>query len=116
MHERLFNRRKKLIYNVIFRLVTLVSIAVMLIFCIYLRKLHKFNNTTLIIIFAGIAIVYLIMCFLIIPRKFKLNIKIIVATIFIITDFILVFGIRKIDKKINNNINNNEVEYNDSNS
>ncbi len=115
MQEKIINRKKKLIYNIIFRLVTLVSIAVMVLFAIYLRKLDTLSNTLLIIIFVALGIIYLILSLLIVPRKFKISIKIIVATIFIILDFAFVFGIRKIDNKISKNIDNNIVENNDSN-
>ena len=114
MQQKLLNRKKKVIYNIIFRLVTLVSIAIMLLLCIYLRKLGTIPKLYLILIYCGIGIIYMILTFLIVPRKFKLNIKIIVATIFIIIDFISVFSIRKIDKKINV-IKNVEITNKDSN-
>ncbi len=114
MQQKLLNRKKKVIYNIIFRLVTLVSIAIMLLLCIYLRKLGTIPRLYLILIYCGIGIIYMILTFLIVPRKFKLNIKIIVATIFIIIDFISVFSIRKIDKKISV-IKNVEITNKDSN-
>ena len=114
MQQKLLNRKKKVIYNIIFRLVTLVSIAIMLLLCIYLRKLGTIPKLYLILIYCGICIIYMILTFLIVPRKFKLNIKIIVATIFIIIDFISVFSIRKIDKKISV-IKNVEITNKDSN-
>lgn len=114
MQQKLLNRKKKVIYNIIFRLVTLVSIAIMLLLCIYLRKLGTIPKLYLILIYCGIGIIYMILTFLIVPRKFKLNIKIIVATIFIIIDFISVFSIRKIDKKISV-IKNVEITNKDSN-
>ena len=115
MQEKLIIKKKKVIYNIIFRLVTLVSIAVMLIFCIYLRKLHTLSNLYLILIYVGLGILYLILTLLIIPRKFKLNIKIVVATILIILDFIFVFSIRKIDNKINVKENEVKEEINNQN-
>jgi hypothetical protein len=114
MQQKLLNRKKKVIYNIIFRLVTLVSIAIMLLLCIYLRKLGTIPKLYLVLIYCGIGIIYMILTFLIVPRKFKLNIKIIVATIFIIIDFISVFSIRKIDKKISV-IKNVEITNKDSN-
>ena len=108
MQEKLYKRKKKLIYNIIFRLVTLVSIAVMIIFCMYLRKFGTLSNKTLIIIYVSLGITYLILTFIIVPRKFKLNLKIILSTILIIIDFIFVFSIRKIDNKIRIEKNKNE--------
>ena len=114
MQEKLLNRKKKVIYNIIFRLVTLVSIMVMLIFCIYIRKLGTISNLYLILIYCGLGILYLILTLLIIPRKFKISIKITVAIILIILDFIGVFAIRKIDRKINVT-DNIEITNKDSN-
>ncbi len=110
MQEKLFNRKKRLKYNIIFRLVTLVSIAVMVIFCMYLRKLGTIPNKYLIMIYVGLGILYLILIFLIVPRKFKINIKITVGIILIILDFVFVFSIRKIERKIT--IDNLEIEEN----
>ena len=73
MQQKLLNRKKKVIYNIIFRLVTLVSIAIMLLLCIYLRKLGTIPKLYLILIYCGIGIIYMILTFLIVPRKFKLN-------------------------------------------
>lgn len=117
MQEKLFNRKKRLKYNIIFRLVTLVSIAVMVIFCMYLRKLCTISNKYLIMIYIGLSILYLIFTLLIIPRKHKINLKIIIGIILIILDFIFVFSIRKIERKINvDNIDENVLENKDSNS
>ena len=118
MQDKIINRKKKLVYNIIFILVTLVSIAVMVIFCIYLRKLGSLSNTLLIIIYIALGILYLILSLLIVPRKFKMNIKIAIATILIIFDFAFVFGIRKIDRTINNrenSIEENKIDNIDNN-
>lgn len=111
MKEKIYNRKKKVIYNIIFRLVTLVSIFVMIIFCMYLKKLGSIPNKYLIMIYVGLGILYLILMFLIVPRKFKINIKITVGIILIILDFIFVFSIRKIERKITvENLETEEIE------
>ena len=107
MQEKLTNRKKRLISNIIFRIVTLVSIMVMVIFCIYLRRLDSISKMLLIIIYIVLGITYLILTLLVIPRKFKINIKVIGATILVVLSFAFVFGIRYINRKINQD---NKVE------
>ena len=107
MQERLINRKRRLISNIIFRIVTLVSIMVMVIFCIYLRRLDSISKMLLIIIYIVLGITYLILTLLVIPRKFKINIKVIGATILVVLSFAFVFGIRYINRKINQD---NKVE------
>lgn len=107
MQERLINRKRRLISNIIFRIVTLVSIMVMVIFCIYLRRLDSMSKMLLIIIYIVLGITYLILTLLVVPRKFKINIKVIGATILVVLSFAFVFGIRYINRKINQD---NKVE------
>ena len=107
MQERLINRKRRLISNIIFRIVTLVSIMVMVIFCIYLRRLDSISKMLLIIIYIVLGITYLILTLLVVPRKFKINIKVIGATILVVLSFAFVFGIRYINRKINQD---NKVE------
>lgn len=110
MQEKLINRKRRLISNIIFRIVTLVSIMVMVIFCIYLRRLDSISKTLLIIIYIGLGITYLILTLLVVPRKFKMNLKIIGATILVVLSFAFVFGIRYINRKINQDNKEEEIK------
>ena len=107
MHEKLTNRKKRLISNIIFRIVTLVSIMVMLIFCICLRRLDTISKTLLFIIYISLILTYLILTLLVVPRKFKMSIKVVGATILVVLSFSFVFGIRAINRKIDQD---NKVE------
>ncbi len=107
MQEKLINRKRRLISNIIFRIVTLVSIMVMLIFCISLRRLEGLSRMLLFIIYISLILTYLILTLLVVPRKFKMSIKVVGATILVVLSFGFVFGIRAINKKINQD---NKVE------
>ena len=107
MQEKLTNRKKRLISNIIFRIVTLVSIMVMLIFCICLRRLDTISKTLLFIIYISLILTYLILTLLVVPRKFKMSIKVVGATILVVLSFSFVFGIRAINRKIDQD---NKVE------
>ena len=110
MQEKLTNRKKRLISNIIFRIVTLVSIMVMLIFCICLRRLDTISKTLLFIIYISLILTYLILTLLVVPRKFKMSIKVVGATILVVLSFSFVFGIRAINRKIDQDNKAEEVK------
>ncbi len=116
MQEKLINRKRRLISNIIFRIVTLISIMVMLIFCIHLRRVDSISKGLLIAIYIGLSIAYLVLTLLVVPRKFKMNIKITGATILVVLSFVFVFVIRNINKKniVDNNDNNIEEKQEDT--
>ena len=110
MQEKLINRKRRLISNIIFRIVTLVSIMVMVIFCIYLRRYDGISKGLLIVTYIGLTILYLVLTLLVVPRKFKMSIKTVGATILVLLSFVFVFMIRSINKKIIKDNEENQIE------
>ena len=94
------NRKKKLISNIIFKVIAFLSIVIMLVFCVYLKKLDMIPGKYLTIGYIAVAVIYLILLALILPRKVKMKFKVIAAVFFIIFGTVCVLGIKYADKTI----------------
>lgn len=93
-------RKKKLILNVIFNIIALISTIVVLIFCIYIYKLDMIPSKYLIILFAVFGVIYLVLLLLTLPRKMKTKFKVICAVFFVIFALVCGYGIKYADKTI----------------
>ncbi len=94
------NRKKKLVSNIIFKVIAFLSIVIMLVFCVYLKKLDMIPGKYLTIGYIAIAVIYLILLALTLPRKIKMKFKVIAAVFFIIFGTVCVLGIKYADKTI----------------
>ena len=94
------NKKRKLISNIIFKIIAFISIVIMLVFCLYLKKLDMIPNKYLTIGYIVVGIIYLILLAFTLPRKIKMKIKIAAAILFIAFGTICVLGIKYADKTI----------------
>lgn len=94
------SRKKKLISNIVFKVIAFISIVLMLVFCIYLRKLDMIPGKYLTIGYIVMAIIYLILLALTLPRNIKMKIKTVAAIFFVIFGTVCILGIKYADKTI----------------
>lgn len=92
--------KKRFIANIIFNVISLISTALALIFCIYVYKLDMIPSNYLRIAFIVIGVIYLILIGLTLPRKMKRVIKLVCCIFFIINALIFGYGIKYSDKTI----------------
>ena len=93
-------RKKKIILNVIFNVIALISTILALVFCIYIYKLDMVPSNYLTIAFIAIGVIYLILIGLTLPRRMKKTIKIVCAVFFVLFSIVFAYGIRYSDKTI----------------
>ena len=94
------NRKKKLISNIIFKVIAFLSIVIMLVFCVYLKKLDMIPGKYLTIGYIAVGVIYLILLALTLPKKVKMRFKVIAAVLFIAFGTVCVLGIKYADKTI----------------
>ena len=94
------NKKKKLISNIVYKIIAFISIVIMLIFCMYLHKLDMLPTKYLTLIYLGIGVIYLILTLLILPRKVKSKVKTVAAILFVILGCVSFLGIKYSDKTI----------------
>ena len=92
--------KKKLIANIVFNVIALISTILALVFCIYIYKLDMIPSNYLTIAFIVIGVIYLILIGLTLPRKMKKVIKLICCIFFIINALVFGYGIKYSDKTI----------------
>lgn len=104
-------RRKHKIYlNIFFNIMALISVVIMLIFCLYLYRLDMIPMKYLGIIYGVIGTIFLVLVLLTLPRKIKIRIKFICFLFFVGFSLLFGFGIKYVDKTISFlDIINNEL-------
>ena len=93
-------KRSKVISNIIFNIIALISTVLALVFCVYLYKLDMLPMKYLRIVFIGIGVFYLILLALTLPRKLKIGFKIVACLFFVAFGFAFGYGIKFSDKTI----------------
>jgi len=93
------NRRK--IYNIIFYVITFISLIILGLFCFFVFKLNMLPMKYLILILTLLGIIYSVLLVLIIPWKIKLKFKVISCIFLVIFDILFGFGIKYISDTIN---------------
>lgn len=110
-------RKSKVVSNIIFNIIALISTIVALVFCVYIYKLDMIPSNYLTILFIVIGVIYLLLLVFTLPRKIKTWIKIVCAVFFIIFAFVFGYGIKYTDKtmstidKINDELKQKEEYY-----
>ncbi len=90
--------KKRVISNIIFNIIALVSTIVAIVFCIYLFNLDILPAKYLRIIFIGLGVFYLILLGVTLPRKMRIGFKIVACVFLVIFAFVFGFGIKYVDK------------------
>ena len=94
------NKKNKLIGNIVFKVIAFISIVIMLVFCVYLKKLDMIPGKYLTIGYIVIGVIYLLLLLITLPRKIKTKFKVIAAVLFVIFGTVCVLGIKYADKTI----------------
>ena len=92
--------KKRFITNIIFNVIALISTIIAIVFCIYINKLDMIPTNYLTIAFIAIAVIYLILIGLTLPRKMKTLVKGICCFFFIANALVFAYGIKYSDKTI----------------
>ena len=100
MAKKKNSKKRKLISNIIFKVIAFISIVIMLVFCIYLKKLDMIPTKYLTIGYIAVGVIYLILLALTLPRKIKTKIKVVAAVFFILFGTVCVLGIKYSAKTI----------------
>lgn len=95
------SKKQRIYMNAFFNVIALISVIVMLIFCIYLFKLDMLPFKYLSILYFIIGFIYLILLGLTLPRRIKYRIKTICLVLFVLFSSVFIFGIKYVDKTIN---------------
>ena len=110
-------KKNKVVLNVIFNIIALISTILAVAFCIYIYKLDMIPSKYLTILFIVFGVIYLILLLLTLPRKMKTKFKIVCSIFFIIFALICGYGIKYADKtisfvnKINDELKQKEEYY-----
>lgn len=94
------SKKNKLVTNIIFNVIALISTILAVVFCIYLYKLDMLPEKYLTIIFIALGVFYLILLGLTLPRHMKIGFKIGACVFFVIFMLIFGYGIKYVDKTI----------------
>ena len=100
MSKKKDNKKNKLIGNIVFKVIAFISIVIMLVFCVYLKKLDMIPGKYLTIGYIVIGVIYLLLLLITLPRKIKTKFKVIAAVLFVIFGTVCVLGIKYADKTI----------------
>ena len=93
-------KKGKVVSNIVFNVIALISTIVAVIFCIYLYRLDMLPIKYLRIVFIVLGIFYLILLGLTLPRHMKIGFKITACIFFLIFGFGFAYGIKYVDKTI----------------
>ena len=93
-------KKSKVISNIVFNVIALISSVLAIVFCIYLYRLDMLPGKYLTIIFAGLGVFYLILLGLTLPRHMKIGFKIGACVFFVIFMLLFGYGIKYVDKTI----------------
>ncbi len=111
------SKKKKVVSNIIFNVIALISIVIAIIFCFSIYKLDMIPDKYLKLIFTGLGIFYLILLFFTLPRKMKMGFKVFSCIFFVLLDLVFGYGIKYADKtisfidKINDELKQKEEYY-----
>ncbi len=94
------SKKRKVVLNIIFNVIALISSILALVFCIYLHKLDMLPMKYLRIVFIGLGVVYLILLSITLPRHTKIGFKIGACIFFIVFSLAFGYGIKYVDKTI----------------
>lgn len=94
------SKKRKVVLNIVFNIIALISTILALVFCIYLYKLDMLPMKYLRIVFIGLGVLYLILLAVTLPRHMKMGFKIAACIFFIIFGLVFSFGIKYSDKTI----------------
>lgn len=100
MKKKKKDKKNKIVINLIFNIIAIISTIIALIFSIYVYKLDMLPEKYLTIIFIALGLIYLILLLLTFPRKIKRKFKYISALFLIIFGVLFSYGITYIDKTI----------------
>lgn len=90
--------KKRVISNIVFNIIALISAIIAIIFCIYLYNLDILPAKYLRIIFIGLGIFYLVLLGVTLPRKIRMGFKIVACVFLVIFAIVFGFGIKYVDK------------------
>ncbi len=94
------NKKSKVVSNVFFNVIALISTVIAVAFCIYLYKLDMLPVKYLRIVFIGLGVFYLILLAITLPRHIKIGFKIVAFLFFVAFGFVFGYGIKYVDKTI----------------
>ena len=94
------NKKSKVVSNIVFNVIALISTIMAVAFCIYLYKLDMLPFNYLRIVFIGLGVFYLILLLFTLPRHMKIGFKIAACIFFILFGFVFGYGIKYVDKTI----------------
>ena len=94
------NKKSKVVSNIIFNVIALISTIMAVAFCIYLYKLDMLPINYLRIVFIGLGVFYLILLLFTLPRHMKIGFKIAACIFFLLFGFVFGYGIKYVDKTI----------------
>ncbi len=100
MKKKKSNKKSKVISNIIFNVIALISTVMAVFFCIYLYRLDMLPSKYINIVFIVLGIFYLILLVLTLPRHMKIGFKITACIFFLIFGFAFAYGIKYVDKTI----------------
>ena len=97
---KIHKNKKKVITNLIFNIIALISTIIAIVFTIYIYKLDMIPDNYLKIFIIGLIVIYLILLCLTLPRHIKRGFKIGACIFFLIFGFVFGYGIKYADKTI----------------
>ena len=92
--------KNKVVTNLIFNIIALISTVVAIIFAVYIYKLDMIPDNYLKIFIIGLIVIYLVLLCLTLPRHIKKGLKITACVFFIVFACIFGYGIKYADKTI----------------
>ena len=110
-------KKSKVVLNIVFNVIALISVVMAIIFCIYLYKLDMIPEKFLRIGIIALTIFYIILLVFTLPRKIKIGFKITACVFFVLFTMIFGYGIKYADKtisfvdKINDELKQKEEYY-----
>lgn len=107
----------KKVLNIIFRIISLVSFLILILFCVYIYRLDMLPIKYLSLLYIIIGVIYALLFVFTIPKKIKIGFKIAATVFLIFFSTAFVFGIRYVDKtidfldRINQRLSQQEIYY-----
>ena len=94
------NKKSKVISNIVFNVIAVISTIIAVVFSIYIYKLDMLPDKYLKIMVVVLLIIYLVLLSLTLPRHLKIGFKIGACVFFVILAFVFGYGIKYADKTI----------------
>lgn len=93
-------RKKKVVLNLIFNIIALISTIMAIVFAVYIYKLDMIPDNYLRIFIIALIVIYLILLCFTLPRHMKIGFKIVACIFLLIFAFTFGYGIKYADKTI----------------